>query len=368
MSVPDWPTSFGYNMFALPIAQWFNGGVFDEHTHRLWASSVGLLVVFLARWLGGFESRKPLALIGGLEVLGGLALLSVGPDWRGAGHFLAGIGGVVLLAALVWVRNPAAEGILPRLGWAAFWLVQAQGLLGGLRVVLDKAIVGNVTLGMIFGMVHGCLGQIFFVLLGTIAVFCGAAWGRLEGGSLPRIAPLKPWLWAGGLLVVVQLLLGAAMRHQHAGLAISDFPLAYGELWPATDVDSVRRYNQLRADESIVTTFQIQLQMIHRMGAVLTFLVILTAWVKSWLLLGWGSRLVGGTTGWACLVCAQFTLGMFTVWTNKAADVATAHVAGGALLLLTGTLLILVAQKLTVSARAAAPVSPVGVFARPAVY
>ena len=37
MSVPDWPTSYGYNMFALPIKFW-TGGAFFEHTHRLLAS------------------------------------------------------------------------------------------------------------------------------------------------------------------------------------------------------------------------------------------------------------------------------------------------------------------------------------------
>ena len=53
MSVPDWPTSYGYNMFALPVSVWLTGGVFYEHTHRLWASLVGVLVVALTRWLGG---------------------------------------------------------------------------------------------------------------------------------------------------------------------------------------------------------------------------------------------------------------------------------------------------------------------------
>ena len=50
MSVPDWPTSYGYNMFALPIQFW-QGGVIYEHTHRLLASFLGVLVVALMRWL-----------------------------------------------------------------------------------------------------------------------------------------------------------------------------------------------------------------------------------------------------------------------------------------------------------------------------
>lgn len=367
MAVPDWPTSFGYNMFALPIQQWFHGGVFDEHTHRLWASGVGVLVVFLTRWLGGAASRQPLAWIGGLEVLGGIALLSLGPDWRGAGHFLAGIGGVVLLAALVWARNPAAEGVLPRLAWAAFWLVQVQGLLGGLRVVLDKAMVGNVTLGLVFGLIHGCLGQVFFVLLGVIAFLCSPAWQRLSG-SHPALAVLRPWIWAGTALVALQLILGATMRHQHAGLAISDFPLAYGQIWPATDAGSLLRYNQVRIHESTVTAFQIHLQMIHRLGAILALGVIVGTGFRLVRATGWASTTGQLAALWSFLILGQFTLGMFTIWTNKAADVATAHVAGGALLFLVGTLLILAARKLSLPVCAAAPVRPVTVFPRPALH
>ena len=52
MAVPDWPNSYGYNMFLFPVSKWV-GGIFYEHTHRLVASFVGLLVVGLTRWLGG---------------------------------------------------------------------------------------------------------------------------------------------------------------------------------------------------------------------------------------------------------------------------------------------------------------------------
>ena len=50
MAVPDWPTTYGYNMFLFPISQWV-GGIFYEHTHRLVASGVGLLTTILAVWL-----------------------------------------------------------------------------------------------------------------------------------------------------------------------------------------------------------------------------------------------------------------------------------------------------------------------------
>ncbi|HNQ74873.1 MAG TPA: hypothetical protein PKN95_14890, partial [Verrucomicrobiota bacterium] len=95
MAVPDWPTSYGYNMFALPVSLWLTGGIFHEHTHRLWASLVGILVVVLTRWLGGKKAQLPLLVIGLVEILAGIGLLRLGADWKGAGHFLAGIGGVV---------------------------------------------------------------------------------------------------------------------------------------------------------------------------------------------------------------------------------------------------------------------------------
>src|ERR1700722_11147941 len=90
MAVPDWPTTYGYNMFLFPISQWV-GGVFYEHTHRLVATVVGTLVVCLTRWLGGPQARKPLAIIGILEVLVGEVLPHLDPKLRGAGYFLTGI-------------------------------------------------------------------------------------------------------------------------------------------------------------------------------------------------------------------------------------------------------------------------------------
>src|SRR5580698_9545621 len=73
MAVPDWPTTYGYNMFLFPISQWV-GGIFYEHTHRLVATVVGTLVVCLTRWLGGPQARKPLAIIGAVETLVGIVL------------------------------------------------------------------------------------------------------------------------------------------------------------------------------------------------------------------------------------------------------------------------------------------------------
>ena len=52
LAVPDWPTSFGYNMFLLPLDHWLGkGGVFEEHSHRLMAALVGLLTAIMTGWI-----------------------------------------------------------------------------------------------------------------------------------------------------------------------------------------------------------------------------------------------------------------------------------------------------------------------------
>jgi cytochrome c oxidase assembly protein subunit 15 len=331
MSVPDWPTSYGYNMFALPIRFW-KGGIFYEHTHRLWATLVGLLVVLLTRWLGGFESRRPLAFIGGAEVLAGIAVFLFRPELKATGHFLTGIGGVVLMAALIWTRNGSSQPGLCKMGWLAFFLVQLQGLLGGLRVVLFKDHIG---------ILHGTLAQIFFVLLCLIAVRTGGWWEQ-TGLRMPLVDPvnLRRWAFLVTALIFCQLLLGASMRHQHAGLAIRDFPLAYGKIWPATDSESLARYNSQRVETTVsnpITAFEIRLQMAHRAGALLV-LIAVAGFLRS----ARGQGVFKGVLVLSGLVLLQATLGAATVWTNKAADVATGHVLVGALSLVTGAVLCMI--------------------------
>ncbi len=342
MAVPDWPTSYGYNMFALPVSMWLTGGVFHEHTHRLWASAVGVLVVALTRWLGGRKACVPLMVVGLTEIVTGMILLRLGADWKGTGHFLSGIGGVVLLGGVVWVKHAPAAKPLPALGWLAFGLVQLQGLLGGLRVVLDAQIVTDVRLGTAFGIVHGCLGQAFLVLLCVIALLTSRGWReqyrvRLTD-SVPANVALGRLFVLGTALIFLQLMIGATMRHQHAGLAIPDFPLAYGKIWPDLSAEAVARYNQQRVEitaANAITPFQVWLQMVHRlMALVVLFGVGFTAWQV---------RRVGGArpvrliaSAWLGLILVQVALGAWTIWSNKAADVATAHVVVGALSLVTG--------------------------------
>ena len=347
MSVPDWPNSYGYNMFLFPPSKWV-GGILYEHTHRLWASTVGLLVVALMRWLGGSASRRPLAIVGAIETLAGLAIFILRPDLKATGGFLTGIGGIVLLAALVWVRNEPAKYPLPQLGWATFALVQFQGLLGGLRVVLFKDQIG---------IFHATLAQLFFVLTCLIALLTSKWWLRIvspqPGARNPQPAigithsSLGRIFVATTALILLQLILGATMRHQHAGLAIPDFPLAYGKLWPATDPASVTQYNAQRIEITNfnpITGFQIELQMAHRILAVLIlFMVAWGAW-RTWRT--FSGPMVKLSVFWLALIFCQAGLGAATVLTEKAADIATAHVLVGALSLATGAMLSIIASRI----------------------
>ena len=138
------------------------------------------------------------------------------------------------------------------------------------------------------------------------------------------------------------------MRHQHAGLAIPDFPSAYGQLWPATDPASVARYNQLRSEVAAVnpiTGFQIVLQMVHRISALAVMIVLGSAAWLSLRRLRRNSLARKLSIGWALLVVCQVLLGAATIWTNISADIATAHVAIGALLFVNGTFLVLVCSR-----------------------
>src|SRR5262245_65461932 len=63
LAVPDWPTTFGYNMFLYPWSKMI-GGIFYEHSHRLIGSVVGFLTILLAVTLWYKESRQWLRWLG----------------------------------------------------------------------------------------------------------------------------------------------------------------------------------------------------------------------------------------------------------------------------------------------------------------
>jgi cytochrome c oxidase assembly protein subunit 15 len=346
MAVPDWPNTFGYNMFFFPVSQWV-GGVFYEHTHRLLASGVGLLTSILALWLHGTKARTFLRWSGIVLLFLGLVAEVASPT-RWADAIVIGISGLVAtVASFVWPWCQPAVPWLRKLGIAAFLAVVLQGVLGGLRVVLFKDQIG---------IFHATLAQLFFGLVCALALFTSPWWqGRMPIVSdssakvlgpqeaFPRRISNLSWLCLiVSLVVLFQLVLGATMRHQHAGLAIPDFPLAYGKIWPAMDAQSVLHYNQQRLEivsANPITVFQIVLQMVHRLlAACILGGVASSAWLAR-RQLGFRHPIAKLTLAWLGLIVLQALLGAATIWSNKAADVATAHVLVGALSLAFGGLL-----------------------------
>jgi heme a synthase len=169
LSVPDWPTSYGWNMFTFPPSMWV-ANIWYEHGHRLIASTVGFLTIVLTVWLWIAERRT-------------------------------------------WVRW---------LGVAALGAVVAQGLLGGLTVLffLPPAV----------STAHAGLAEIFFCLTVAIALFTSPRW-RAEHAALDDVT-LRRLATATTVLIYAQILIGATMRHTGAGLAIPDFPLMFGGIVP----------------------------------------------------------------------------------------------------------------------------------------
>lgn len=159
LAVPDWPTTFGHNMFLYP---WSNmvGGILVEHGHRLIGAGIGILTLILALWL--------------------------------------------------WIARP--RGWLRWLGVGALALVIVQGVLGGLRVIwLDRTLA----------IIHAALAQAFFALIVSVAFFTsreGAEAPRkmqlAEAGRLRTLALLTTGI------IYLQLIIGAVVRHTAMGVGL----------------------------------------------------------------------------------------------------------------------------------------------------
>jgi cytochrome c oxidase assembly protein subunit 15 len=277
LAVPDWPTTFGYNMFLFPVSKWI-GGVLFEHTHRLIASTVGFLTIILAIWLWRIEERPA------VKTLGLLALAAV---------------------------------IL-------------QGILGGLRVTMLKDQIG---------IFHACLAQAFLGLIVLVAITTTDFWRRnstvLTGQVYQRFWRVEQIAIAATIAIYVQLALGATMRHQHKDLAILDFPTANGAWIPDTSDAALAKINAWRDARGLsdVDAFQIWLQMAHRFLAVLIGIAVIAFCFRVFRDASHLTALRRLSILWVALFFLQFILGASTIWSNKAADVATAHVAVGAIML-----------------------------------
>jgi len=204
LSVPDWPTSYGWNMFTFPPSMWV-ANIFYEHGHRLIATSVGMLTIVLATWLWIAE--------------------------RGS-----------------WMRW---------MGVVALGAIVTQGLLGGMTVLL--------LLPPAISTAHAAMAEIFFCVTVAIAVFTSPKWQLAHGAheeerrGAPGDSSLRRLATTTTALIYIQILIGATMRHTGAGLAIPDFPLMFGGIvpdhWRADiAIHFAHRVGALVVAASIVTT------------------------------------------------------------------------------------------------------------------
>jgi heme a synthase len=337
MAVPDWPRTYDHHMFLFPPSQWVAGVLF-EHSHRLWASLVGLFCGVLAiwTWVRGTSGRQRVVGVAAMVIV--LALLGA----RHQPELFVGIA-VLSLGVMIWASLKAVKSS-DRLRWlalVAFAAVIIQGVFGGLRVLLDAR------LGTQLGIVHGAFAQLFFLLTGSLIVIT-SKWWRAAGRTVKRISLLRGTVLFATTLILVQLIFGAVMRHQHAGLAVTTLPLAYGKLWPATDAASVALYNQQRLEtqgEEPITAAHIVVHMAHRYTAVLIAAMIVVCAVMMFQRSAPASPLRRLGKAWLLLLIAQVTLGILAITTNRKVDVTTAHVAVGALTFLTGWLSFLVSSR-----------------------
>jgi cytochrome c oxidase assembly protein subunit 15 len=264
MAFRDWPLSNG----SINPEGWLNDiAMFAEHSHRLSGTLMGLIGIGLAFWLHRHESRG-------------------------------------------WLRQ---------LGWWALALVVIQGLIGGQRVKLDAwQIAGfEMSVGQMLRIPHGILAQVYVCLLIAIAISVSRTW--LE----PQSGPLSAGVRRAGLLccvlLFVQLVIAATMRHNYAGLAIQTFPHStpsggwLPEIW----------------------NFRIGIHFAHRVMAVILSVALLWLVVKLRLdrnvtpLMRVAASLV------VALLCAQIVLGAQIILKFREPHVTTGHVVFGALLLAT---------------------------------
>ena len=274
LAVPDWPLSYGELMPPMV------GNIRFEHGHRMVASGVGFLTVVLALW--------------------------------------------------AWRREPRRS--VRRLAYAALAAVIVQGILGGLTV--------RFFLPAPISVAHATLAQTFFCMVVTFALVTSPGWLRREPAvAEPEAGARSSTLaMATTLVIYLQLILGAVMRHIEAGLAIPDFPLAFGRLVPP------------------FTSAGVAVHFAHRVGALLVVIAVACTVRRVLQRHGNLALLRRPALILAGLVTVQIALGATTVWTRKAVLPTTFHVLCGALVLVTSLVLTLRTRRLVpVERRARVP-------------
>jgi cytochrome c oxidase assembly protein subunit 15 len=138
------------------------------------------------------------------------------------------------------------------------------------------------------------------------------------------------------------------MRHQHRDLSILDFPFAYGKIIPDTSPGTLAKINAWRDARALsdVTALHIWLQLAHRFVALLIAAGVIASLFVARRTGPTAGMLSRFTDAWFLLLACQITLGAWVIWSNKAADIATTHVAVGATMFALGVCLSAIALRL----------------------
>jgi cytochrome c oxidase assembly protein subunit 15 len=253
LAVPDWPLAFGKLIPPL------EGGIRFEWGHRVVAGFVSILTLILAVWTWWRESRR-------------------------------------------WLRLTAL---------AALGLVVLQAVLGGLTVLM--------LLPLALAVAHAATAQAFFCLMIAMVLFTdpgfGAAIKETEVDSRARRPPLTSLATVTTIAIYMQILIGAVMRHLGAGLAIPDFPTAFGRLVPP------------------FYSFAVEINFAHRCGAVVVISLIVWTFIRVMRSYSAEPQIRNAALLMIVLVPLQVTLGVLTIWSGRSVLPTTAHVAIGAALL-----------------------------------
>lgn len=205
------------------------------------------------------------------------------------------------------LREPALRECVGAWVWAAVAILALQVVLGGLTV-LHLLAAWTVTS-------HLVTGNAFAATLLSIAL-------RLRALARGDVAPaeatppaLRALVAAGGVLLVLQLVLGGLVSSQYAGLACPDWPsCADGVFFPS--LDGV-----------------MGLQIAHRMnGYALAATLLATAFAAR------GAPTLARPTALAAMVVLlQIALGVANVWLRVPVEITALHSAGAAALVLLQT-------------------------------
>jgi len=238
------------------------------------------------------------------------------------GHrMLATTVGLLTIGLMAWLMRSEPRARVRRLGVAAVGLVVLQGILGGVTVLLK--------LPPIISVAHAGTAELFLCLTAAIALVTSRGWieepPRRPDAGTPSLRKLSA-VTAG--VVYAQILLGALVRHSGAGLAIPDFPLAFGRLVPPLDSPLVAY------------------QFAHRVGALIASACLV--WLVAQLLRAGGPapalRLPALLL--VALLALQIFLGAMTVWSRRAVIPTTLHLLSGALILVTTVVVALSTRRL----------------------